>query len=69
MKWALHLHFNGACCALRFLLMAEGNNSAARAQCFLLHLVFGLHMGWMNYKRERKFILVPFCHLVIDHYT
>lgn len=53
MKWALHLHFNGACCALKFLLIAEGNNSATKAQCFLLHLAFGLDMGWRSYKKER----------------
>lgn len=69
MKRALHLHFNGTCCALKFLLMAEGNNSAVRAQCSLLHLVFGLDMVQMNYRRERELMLVPLCCLLIDHKT
>lgn len=48
MKWALHLHFNGACCALKFLLMAEGNNSAVMALYSLLHAIFGLNMELME---------------------
>lgn len=49
MKWALHLHFNGARCALKFLLMAEENNSTVTVLCFLPHLIFGLNVGQMNY--------------------
>lgn len=45
MKWALHLHFNGACCALKFLLMAEGNNSAVMALYSLLHAIWNF---WLN---------------------
>lgn len=63
MKWALHLHFNGACCALKFLLMAEGNNSTITVLCFLPHLVFGLNVGQMNYRshgRLKEMVLVSF---------
>lgn len=69
MKRTLHLHFSGSCCALKFLLMAEGNNSAVRAQCSLLYLVFGLDMRRMNYRRERELMLVPLFHLFTDHET
>lgn len=69
MKWALHLHFNGACCALKFLLMAEGNNSAVRAECSLLHLVFGLDMVQMNYRGERELVLVPLYGLLVGSKT
>lgn len=63
MKWALHLHFNGARCALKFLLMAEENNSTVTVLCFLPHLIFGLNVGQMNYGnygRVREMVLVPF---------
>lgn len=69
MKWALHLHFNGACCALKILLIAEGNNSAVRAECSLLHLAFQLDMAQMNYRREQELMLVPLCCPLMDHKT
>jgi len=49
--------------------MAEENNSAVRAQYCLLHLVFGLDVGQMNYRRERESVLVPLRCLLMDHKT